>query len=156
MYVMNEGFRDVATQRAARRQMLVVSREQMYLDERTHFEEMGMNAGNALEDKLPFKIVLMNPDGAAQQAHAHIYGKGRNGKEIGTFVITKEPPRSIDELIPYIAGKHKGLADVPDEWKQMIVDWASCRSYIDPLRTNWERLDFVFEDNAYLTRHTDL
>lgn len=156
MYVMNEGFCDTATQSAVRRQMLAVSREQMHLDERIHFEEMGMNPGNALEDRLPFKIVLMNPDGNAPAPHAHIMKRGRGGKEVGTFIITPNPPRTIEELKSYTVGKHKGLADVPDEWKQMIVDWAPRRSYRDPLRTNWERLAFVFEDNAYMTLHADL
>lgn len=121
-------------------------------NERMRFAEMGMNAGNALEDKLPFKIVLMNPDGGAPQPHAHIMEKGRSGKEVGAFIITPNPPRTIKDLIPYTVGKHKGLVNVPDKWKEMIVKWAPCQSYRDPLRTNWERLAFVFEDNAYMTR----
>lgn len=119
---------------------------------KTRLEEMGMNAGNALEDKLPFKIVLMNPDGGAPKPHAHIMEKGRSRKEVGAFVITTNPPQTVKDLVPYTVGKHKGLKNVPSEWMEMIVKWAPCRSYRDPLRTNWERLAFVFEDNAYMTR----
>lgn len=151
MYILNEGFRRAMRRIAERKAVLAVSREQMYLDERMHFEEMGMDPGNALEDRLPFKIVLMNPDGAAPQPHAHICGKGGGGKEIGTFVLTDMPPRNVSELIPYVVGKHKGLVNVSDEWRQMIVDWASRKSRLDPFRTNWQHLQHQWFLNAYIT-----
>lgn len=144
MRIMSEAFQR-ATSRA-------VSREQMALDERTRFEEMGMYPGSAIEDNFPFKIVLMNPDGNAPSPHAHIYGKGRRGKEIGTFIITPNPPRKVEDLVPYVVGRHEGLRNIPMEWRRMIVDWAGKKSHLDKFRTNWEHLQRQFYNNAYLTR----
>lgn len=156
MYVMNEGFCDITTQRAARRQMLAVSCEQMYLDERTHLEEMGMDAGNAVEDKLPFKIVLMNPDSGAPQPHAHIMARGYGGGEVGAFALTNNPPRTIADLVSHSGGKHKGLKNVPIEWQRLIIKWAAKRSYLDEFRTNWQYLQHQCYINDYIARHKEL
>lgn len=118
-----------------------------------HLQEMGMCQVSVVEENFPFKIVLMNPDTAAEP-HAHIYGKGRNGKEIGAFYLTdKNPPKMAGDLVSYEKGKHVGLKKVPLEWKEMIVEWASKRSKIDRFRTNWEFMQFQFYVNAYAGKH---
>lgn len=126
-----------------------ISQEQMELDERTQFLEMGMDPISVIEDNLPFKIVAMNPDAGANKPHAHIYARGYGGKEIGTFVVTQRPPRCASDIIPYIAGKHKGLKNIPAQWLDMIVDWANKRNRFSPNLTNWQYLQNRIFANGY-------
>lgn len=116
-----------------------------------HLQEMGMCQVSVVEENFPFKIVLMNPDTKADP-HAHIYGLGRNGKEIGTFAIGGNPPRNVDELEPYTQG-HIGLVKVPIEWQEMIVKWANKKSRIAPAYSNWEFMKILFYTNAYAGKH---
>lgn len=117
-----------------------------------HLTEMGMCRVSAKEDNLPFKIILMNPDTNASAPHAHILELGRNGKEIGTFEITKACPQFVDDLREYVAGKHKGLKNISLDDRQRIVDWAGQRSRLLGRYTNWETLQSLFYVNAYAGR----
>lgn len=118
-----------------------------------HLQEMGMCQVSVDEENFPFKIVLMNPDTQAEP-HAHIYGQGRNGKEIGAFYLTNNnPPRNVGELKPYAKGSHKGLKNVSLDWQEMIVKWTSKRSKIASAYSNWQFMQILFYTNAYAGKH---
>lgn len=117
-----------------------------------HLREMGMCQMSVVEEGFPFKIVLMNPDTAAEP-HAHIYGLGKAGKEIGAFYLTKNPPQSADDLEPYEKGRHEGFKNIPWEWREIIARWAKRRSAMDPAHTNWRYMQLTFYMNAYAGKH---
>ena len=117
--------------------------EKISLDERASeaiLNEMGVMNISSNRDGLPFRISVLNPDKGGQD-HAHILKKDTKFDELGTFVVTKNPPKSPTDLIEYKAGKHKGLKDITESQRQAISDWANRPNWAFP-GTNWQALQY--------------
>jgi hypothetical protein len=71
---------------------------------------------------------------------------GTKADELGAFVITKNPPKSIEDLVGYTEGNHKGLDNFTDDQLQALVDWASRRNALYP-GTNWQTLQYEYAIN---------
>jgi hypothetical protein len=67
--------------------------------------------------------------------------------ELGAFVITKALPKSIEDLVGYAEGGHKGLENLTDEQLQALVDWASRRNVLFSAYTNWQVLQYEYAVN---------
>jgi hypothetical protein len=106
--------------------------------EKEQLDEMSTRVFSFPKDRLPFKVVIKNPD-KGRLDHAHIMKLGTKGVDLGAFVLTKNPPRSIDDLVSYDEGDHKGLKNLTDEQLQALVSWASRRNSLLPI-TNWRVL----------------
>lgn len=74
-------------------------------------------------DNFPFRVVVNVPD-PYEIPHAHIIAIDAKQTEMGTFVLTINPPRRVEDFVEYKAGPHKGLRDTPIEWLEMIIKWA--------------------------------
>lgn len=115
---------------------------------RKEINEMSMRPISRLSDDLPFRIYIKVPDNG-QKDHAHIIKKGplskgkkgMKGDELGAFVVTPNPPRTIDDLVPYEDGWHNGLSKLTDEQLWLIVKWANSRNRLIPV-SNWVALQY--------------
>jgi hypothetical protein len=108
------------------------------LREKEQLDEMAIRVISFPKDRLPFKVTIKNPD-KGKFDHAHIMKLGTKDADLGAFVITKNPPRSIDDLVSYEEGDHKGLKNFTNEQLQALVSWASHRNSLYPI-TNWQVL----------------
>ena len=106
--------------------------------------EMSIQAISSLSDsvKLPFDISIKSIE-KNRTFHAHIMKKGVKGVELGTFEVTKNPPRKGKDLIEYVNGPHKGLKDISENERQLIADWAKKVNHLFP-GTNWEALSYNY------------
>lgn len=116
---------------------------------RERFDEMAMLPVSDKDEGLPFKIIVKSPD-SRDRPHAHIFTLDSK-RELGTFVITDNPPREIGDLVEYLAGRHRGLQDIPSEWREMIVKWAWSKSRrfnrFSQSASNWTALRIVYDLN---------
>lgn len=103
MYVMNEGFIKPVVD--------------------THLEEMARMDIPDDADGLPFRVVVNSPD-PNKVPHAHILALDVKETEMGTFVLTDNPPKKVEDFVEYKVGPHKGLGKTPEEWLGMIIEWA--------------------------------
>jgi hypothetical protein len=111
------------------------------LKEKQQLDEMSIRVISAPEERLPFKVTIKCPD-KGKFDHAHIMKLGTKADEIGTFVITKNPPKSVKDLVGYTEGGHKGLINLTDDQLQALVDWASRRNFLFSAYTNWQTLQY--------------
>jgi hypothetical protein len=109
-------------------------------------DEMSIRVIGSSEDRLPFKVTIKCPD-KGRFDHAHIMKLGTKADEIGAFVITKNPPKSISDLVGYTDGKHAGLKNLTDDQLQALVDWASRRNFWFSTYTNWQTLQYEYVIN---------
>jgi hypothetical protein len=112
------------------------------LKEKQKLDEMSIRVIGASEEGLPFKITIKTPD-KGKIDHAHIMRLGTKDDELGAFVITRNPPRSIGDVIGYDEGGHKGLKNLTDAQIYALVTWASRRSLLYP-GTNWQALQYEY------------
>jgi hypothetical protein len=115
------------------------------LREKGRLDEVTIRILSAPEDKLPFKVVVKWPD-EGRFDHAHILKLRTKADELGAFVITKNPPKSVEDLVGYTEGDHKGLENLTKEQLQALVSWASRRSPAYP-GTNWQALQYEWTVN---------
>jgi hypothetical protein len=115
------------------------------LQEKQQLDEMSIRVISFSKDRLPFKVTIKCPD-KGKFDHAHIMKLGTKDTELGAFVITKSPPRSISDLVGYAEGGHKGLKNFTDEQLHALVDWASRRNSLYP-GTNWQALQYEYAVN---------
>jgi hypothetical protein len=125
--------------------MIIIRKNKEQLDEE-QLNEMSIRIISDNGDKLPFKVTIKCPD-TGKQDHAHIIKLGTKNDEIGTFVITKNPPRSIEDLVGYTEGGHTGLKKLNSIQLQSLVDWASQRNSYLPAYTNWQTLQYEYAVN---------
>jgi hypothetical protein len=116
------------------------------LQEKERLDELAVRVISAPEDRLPFKITIKCPD-KGRLDHAHIMRLRTKADELGAFVITKNPPKSIKDLVGYTEGDHKGLDNFTDEQLQALVDWASRRNALYSAYTNWQVLQNEYTIN---------
>lgn len=111
--------------------------------------EMAMVAISDRGEGLPFKIIVKLPDVRGRH-HAHIFTLDSK-RELGTFVITPNPPRDADDLVDYFAGSHRGLRDIPMEWRRMIVAWSRMGNRRCARRgisvSNWTAMLLEYDNN---------
>jgi hypothetical protein len=110
--------------------------------EKQRFDEMAIRVISSPSDNLPFKITVMSPD-KGKSDHAHILKLRSKKDELGTIVITKDPPKSVADIIGYTDGNHSGLRNLSEDQLQAIVDWASRRNSLFP-GTNWQALQYEY------------
>jgi hypothetical protein len=113
--------------------------------EKQQLDEMSIRVISSPEENLPFKVTIKCPDKGSFD-HAHIMKLRTKADEIGAFVITKNPPKSVEDLVGYTEGKHKGLDNFTDGQLQALVDWASRRHPVYP-GTNWQALQYEYAVN---------
>jgi hypothetical protein len=113
--------------------------------EKEQLDEMAIRIISAPEEKLPFKVTIKCPD-KGKFDHAHIMKLRTKADELGAFVITKNAPKSVEDLVGYTEGDHKGLKNFTDEQLQALVDWASRRNSLLPV-TNWQALQYEYAIN---------
>jgi hypothetical protein len=116
------------------------------LQEKQQLDEMSIRIISAPEDRLPFKVTIKCPDKGSLD-HAHIMKLRTKADEIGAFVITKNPPRLINDLVGYTEGGHKGLKNLTNDQLQALVDWASRRNSLFSAYTNWQALQYEYAVN---------
>lgn len=116
------------------------------LSEKEQLDEMSLRIISNRNDNLPFKIIVKCPD-KGRYDHAHIIKLGTKCEELGAFVITKNPPKCIEDLVEYCEGPHEGLRKVPTEQLQMLVNWASRKNKILTAYTNWQMLQYEYYIN---------
>ena len=93
--------------------------------------EMSIRVISSKDDGLPFRITIQTPD-KKETDHAHIRDL-RTGKiKMGAFVITKNPPRSSQDILDW----HEGITD---ETRELIFKWSKLRNWCFP-GTNWQAL----------------
>jgi hypothetical protein len=114
------------------------------LRERERLDEMSIRV-ISFADKVPFKVVIKCPD-KGRFDHAHIMKLGTKADELGAFVITKTPPKSVEDLVGYTEGRHKGLENFTNEQLQALVNWASRRNSLYQV-TNWQVLQNEYAIN---------
>lgn len=115
--------------------------------------EMSIRNISRSSDGLPFRVCVKCPDDGPED-HAHILkiggmARGRRGSrenEIGAFIVTRNPPRTADDLVPYTAGWHKGLSGLSRDELEMIARWANSRNRFLPV-TNWRALQYECDVN---------
>jgi hypothetical protein len=117
----------------------------LILKEKQQLDEMSIRIISDPEDGLPFKVTIKCPDKGSFD-HAHIMKLGTKADELGAFVITKNPPKSVEDLVGYDEGGHKGLTNFTNEQLQMLVNWASRRNPDYP-GTNWQALQYDYTIN---------
>lgn len=118
------------------------------MDEKIKLEEMAQLIVSSKEDGLPFVILVQIPEPKDVPPHAHIFDS-KTRKEIGAFVITTTPPKTIRDLQPYKnkSGKHKGLDNISLADQEAIVKWATKRNVHDSFRNNWDTLIYEYTYN---------
>lgn len=121
-------------------------RESENLQEKNPLDEMSLRIISSRGDDLPFKVVIKCPD-KGRYDHAHIIRIGTKCEELGAFVITKYPPRSVDDLVGYCEGRHSGLRNIPRWQLEMLVDWAARRNEFLPAYNNWQVLQYEYRVN---------
>jgi hypothetical protein len=119
---------------------MIILREKLQLD------EMSIRIISSPEEKLPFKVTIKCPD-KGKFDHAHIMRLGTASDELGAFVITRSPPESIQDLVGYTEGGHKGLVNFTDDQLQALVSWASRRNSLLSAYTNWQTLQYEYTVN---------
>lgn len=88
---------------------------------------------------LPFRLLYQCP-AETSTPHLFIADKETGYEEIGCFKLTRKIPKAIKDLKSYNkVGKRKGLNNITDEQKEMIIKWAwekeiECGSHFC---TNW-------------------
>lgn len=92
-------------------------------------------------DEVPFNICTKLPDENGSD-HAYIIQLGARYGELGSFMITALPPKTIDDLIPFTGNEHLGLDGISKEDLHKIVKWASEKNRLEPRMTNWQMLSF--------------
>ena len=109
--------------------------ERFEYDEST-FKEMSLQPIS--KDDLPFDIIVKSPE-KDPEYHAHIYKKGskRLEDELGAFILTTSLPKNGNELVGYEKGPHKGLRNIPMEWRDLITHWAKKSNDIFNPDNNW-------------------
>jgi hypothetical protein len=114
--------------------------------EKQQLDEMPIRIISAPEERLPFKVTIKCPDKGSLD-HAHIMKLGTKSDEIGAFVITKTPPRVINDLVGYTEGKHTGLKNFTNDQLQALVSWASRKNSLLSAYTNWQTLQYEYAVN---------
>jgi len=120
-----------------------LEKEAIAFDEKNGINEMAIQTVSDDSDGLPFAISVKAPE-KVKTYHAHIMKKGVKGVELGTFEITKNPPKEVKDLVDYVAGPHKGLKGISEKDRQLIVDWAGRKNNSGFPGTNWEALRFLY------------
>jgi hypothetical protein len=115
------------------------------LREKWRLDEMSIRV-ISFADKLPFKVTIKCPD-KGKFDHSHIMKLGTKADELGAFVITKNAPKSVEDLVGYTEGRHKGLKNLTNEQLQALVDWASRRNSVISTATNWQILQSEYAIN---------
>lgn len=115
-------------------------------EERNSLNEMALRIISAKDDGLPFKLIVKSPD-KGRFDRVHIIKYGTKCEELGAFVITKEPPQAVSDLIPYTDGNHKGLKNISARDQEKIVKWATMKNSKIPICTNWQMLQYEYDIN---------
>jgi hypothetical protein len=108
--------------------------------------EMALRVMGSLDDGLPFKVIIKSPD-KGKFDHARIIKPGTKTTELGAFVIAKNPPQSITDLVGYTEGKYEGIKNFNSDQLQLLVNWASSQSPLLPAYTNWQMLQYEYAVN---------
>ena len=118
--------------------------EDFNFKENFQLNEMSIHAISGDSDNLPFDISVKSIETNKKIFHAHIFKKGMKNVELGTFVITKNPPKETRDLVDYIVkGKHEGLKNISEEDRRLIVKWSAKRNFLFP-GSNWETLNYHY------------
>jgi hypothetical protein len=115
---------------------MLIWQEKEKTDEQA-LNEMAILRASSERDKLPFRVTIQSPE-TNHQPHAHIRDLKTGKKKLGEFAIAKNPPRRPEDVQEFGKGVAKD-GSVPDNWKELIVEWASKPSEKFP-GTNWETL----------------
>jgi hypothetical protein len=124
---------------------MIIWKEMRMDEEKRNLDEMAIRVIGSSEDGLPFKVTVKSPD-KGKYDHAHIMKLGTKDTELGTFVITKNPPQQISDLVGYTEGHHKGLVNLFEDQLQALVTWASRKNALLPV-TNWQALQYEYAVN---------
>ena len=116
--------------------------------EKEKLEEMAFSTVSK-DGEFSFDITIKYPEDVSDY-HAHIYKKGLRGEkdEIGTFLLTKVPPRTGDDLEEFIKEKHKlGLRNISRADRDKIAKWAREKNKVWKLYSNWDTLILQYQNS---------
>jgi hypothetical protein len=109
--------------------------------EKEQLDEVSIRIISNPEDKLPFKVTIKCPD-RGRLDHAYLMKLGAEADEIGAFVITQNPPETIDDLVGYTEGYQDGIKNLTNEQLLALVSWVSRRNSLISSYTNWQVLQY--------------
>jgi hypothetical protein len=106
--------------------------------EKTQLDEMAIQVVSSRKDGLPFRIAIKAPD--HKPPHAHIMDLKTGKAELGQFLISRNPPRSVEDIKDYKQG-------ITDEMRKAVFEWSKVPHEDFPKNTNWEVLYIVWKPN---------
>ena len=101
-------------------------------------EEMSIRGTSSLSDGLPFRVVVQIPDAKHKFDHAHTKDLQTGKKEMGIFLVTKNPPKSASDIKD--SPEHKDYP-VSDEMRKLIFKWSRKKNF-KYHGTNWQALQY--------------